>query len=129
VRRPTIAWLLVAQATVFAAWWAVLVIAPASRAYFHCPESRSLGHSHEPTLLTFWLADAGVIATSLAAAFAVWRGRAWAAPALWAAAGGTGYAALYCVAHWIATGASALAVAMMVPSAALAIVLARAGTR
>lgn len=120
MHRPTIAWLLVAQATAFAAWWAVLMIAPASRPYFH---------SHEPTLLTFWLADAAVIATSLAGAFAVWRGRAWAAPALWAAAGGTGFAALYCIAHWIATGASPLAVAMMVPSAALAIVLARVGTR
>jgi hypothetical protein len=120
VRRRIIVGLLAAQAIAFAAWWLVLVIVPASRAEFH---------PHEPSLMAFWLADAAVIATTLAAAIAVWQRLAWARAALWAAAGAITYAALYCVALWIATGAAGLAAAAMAPSAALAIVLAREGSR
>ena len=116
-----IAGLLVAQATAFVVWWAVLLIVPSSRAYFQ-PTGGS-------TPLVFWLADAAVIVTTFAAAFAVMRGRRWAGIALWAAAGGTAYAALYCLAASIATGSAGLAVVFMVPSAVLAIALARAGAR
>ncbi|MEO8702893.1 MAG: hypothetical protein ABI867_22805 [Kofleriaceae bacterium] len=116
MRRQTIAVLLVGQSAAFAAWWTVLLVVPASRAYFHV---------HEPSLLAFWLADAAVIATSLAAAFAVWRRLAWAPAAAWLAAGATGYAALYCIALWLSTGACAIGAITMTASAILGITLAR----
>lgn len=120
VRPWTIALGLVAQAVAFAAWWLVLVIAPSTRAAFHV---------HEPSLLAFWLADAAVIAASLAGALGVVRGRPWTRALVWAAAGGTAYAALTCVALWLATGGAALAAIAMVPAAAFAIVLARSVPR
>lgn len=120
MRPRTIALGLVAQALAFAAWWLVLVAAPSTRAAFHV---------HEPSLLAFWLADAAVIAASLAAALGVVRGRPWASPLAWAAAGGTTYAALSCVALWLATGAAALAALAMLPAAGVAIVLARSVPR
>lgn len=116
--RRLIAWLLVGQAAAFAGWWVVVVNVPASRPYFG-----------DANLMTFWLADAAVIVVTLAAAFAVWRKRWWAGAAAWAVAGATGYAALYGIAHAIATGSAWLGVALMVPSAIVAMVLARAGAR
>lgn len=113
MRRQTITWLLVGQAAASTAWWVVLVVVPASRPYFG-----------DANVMAFWLPDAAVIATTLAAAFAVARGLAWAGAALWLVAGAMGYAALYCIVQ-----GSALAITLMLTSAALAVVLARSGAR
>ena len=109
--RSWIALALVGQAAASAGWWIVLATVPASRAYF-------------PDAGAFWLADVALIATTLAAAFAVWRARAWATAALWLSAGAIGYAALYCV-----VAGTPIAIALMLPSAAVAIGLARIGAR
>jgi hypothetical protein len=99
---------LAAQAALVAAWWALLVIAPAARALFQDPAAP------DTALLAFWLADwALVVVGSALAALLVWRAHPARMPVLWCLTGALGYAALYCLGLSLLTGAAWLASSVM----------------
>lgn len=120
MRRQVLALSLIGEAVAIAIWWLVLVLVPGARAAFH-PQALP-----EAALLQFWLADVALVGVLVVAAIAVWRARAWAPQALWAAAGAISYGALYCVAQWVATRGAPLAALSMVAASLLTIVVARA---
>ena len=103
VRRTVIATALAAEALAIVGWWLVLATAPAIRARFHPPGTPS------STVTSFVVAEAALVLALAVAAVGVWRQRAWAQPARWAAAGAMTYAALFCVGQWLVTGGAALA--------------------
>lgn len=99
------------QAAGGAAWWAVLVAWPGSRAHF-----KAAG-APDATLLAFAPADLLLfVALSAACAVGLARAAAWAWPLLCAHAGAAAYAALYCWALFAQTGDAGAAAALMTPS-------------
>lgn len=114
LQRQLAALYLAAQAALVAAWWALLIIAPAARAPFQDPAAP------DTTLLAFWLADwALVVVGSAATAILVWRAHPARTPALWLLTGALGYAALYCLGLSLLTGAAWLASALMAAASLL----------
>ena len=100
------------QAVGGAAWWALLLGWPASRAAFRASEAPDV------TLLAFGAAD-GLLYAGLSAACArgLARRRRWAWPALLVHAGAASYAALYCWTLTALTGGDGWAGAvLMTPS-------------
>ena len=117
--RSIVASYLIVQAVGTAAWWAMLLLAPASVDWF-----KPSGFSAE-ALLAFWLGDfVLLIAGSLATAWACQRQRSWASIAVWALAAAVWYPALYCVGVSILTDEAWLASAMMVGMAGLTLAMA-----
>lgn len=102
-----------AQALAIAAWWVALLARPEWREAFRPPGAE------DADLLAFILPDAIVVALSLVAAAALWRGHAWGAPLAWGVAGAIGYATAYLVAWATLRDGAWLAVVAMVPAAVL----------
>lgn len=97
-------------------WWLVLALAPEARAHFR------MGAAPDPTLLAFALPDLAVLAPgSLLGAWLVARRDGRAPLVLWAAAGASAYATLYCLAFALDTGLGWAGVAAMLPSALLSL--------
>jgi hypothetical protein len=112
------------QGLLVVAWWALLFARPELAAYFQAPASPAVN------LFAFLLPDLAVAAAGSFAASALSLRRSPMAPhAIWLVAGGVTYAALYCVALWLATGAAWLGVALMAPAAALSLAFALGSTR
>ncbi|MBW3635786.1 MAG: hypothetical protein KY445_04870 [Armatimonadetes bacterium] len=92
-------------------WWAFLLVEPASRALFRpakVPDS---------VLLAFWLPDAVFfIGAGLWAARNLLRSPQTALLPLALHVGGAGYAALFCLAQWLATGEAMWGAILMLPS-------------
>lgn len=111
VLRPlSIAYLLVQSASL-AVYWLVLWISPPARAPFLAPGAP------DSTVLAFAAGDLTVYAgASLAAAYALWRRRRWAWPALLVHAGAATYAATYALLLAIYEPTRALGALMMLPA-------------
>lgn len=118
IRRVAAAYLALQGAAVLA-WWAMLWLAPATRAAFTPPGwPRS-------TLLAFWLPDLALAAGgSLAAAWLTLRGSPARVAGSWFVAGAMAYGTLYCLGASLAAGGAWLSVALMVPGALASIAVA-----
>lgn len=122
--RPACAAYFALQGLLVLAWWALLFARPDLAAYFQAPASPAVG------LFAFLLPDVVIGAAGSFAASALSFRRSPMAPyAIWLVAGGMAYAALYCAALWLATGAAQAAVALMTPAAALSLAFALGSSR
>lgn len=111
VRRAAAAYFALQGALVLA-WWAMLWMAPSTRAPFTPPGWP------QSALMAFWLPDLGLAAGgSLAAAWLTARRMPAAGAARWLVAGAMAYGTLYCLGASLATGGAWLSVALMVPAA------------
>lgn len=91
-------------------WWILLVLAPATRAYFQMGAS-------ETTLMAFWLPDLFLLALgSLAAgALCLYENR-FAIHAVWFVVGAISYASFYCLSFALMTDTGWLGVVFMFPA-------------
>jgi protein-S-isoprenylcysteine O-methyltransferase Ste14 len=104
------------QAAAVVGWWVLLWTIPEARGWF-VPESMT-----GLPLLSFWGADLVVAAGgSVVTAWGVATRQRMAGAAAWLVAGGLGYAALYCLELWRATGEGAIGAVMMTVAAGLSL--------
>jgi hypothetical protein len=102
---------LVLQGVGVIVWWGTLLHFPAARQPFLAPGAP------ETTLFAFLLPDLSVYAaSSLVAAYGLWKGAAWAWPALCVNAGAGVYTALYALSLPLWSGGEWLGAAMMAPA-------------
>lgn len=98
MRRPLASSYFLLQGLSTVAWWALLALWPATRAWFLPP------HNHASALLAFSVPDLTLLAGgSLVAGALARRGSGWALPLSWLVAGAVDYATLYVMA-WAALG-------------------------
>lgn len=117
--RQIVASYLPFQAAGTAAWWALLLIHPASIGWF------SPAAWPAAALLGFWLGDfLLLICGSLATACSTLTDHRWSAIAIWSLTAGVWYPALYCIGVSILTDEAWLASAMMVSMAGLTLAMA-----
>jgi hypothetical protein len=122
VRRAVAAYFTL-QGVAVILWWWVLFAVPSAREWFR------MSPAPDDTLLAFALPDLLILApASLLGAVLVARRYARAPAILWLAAGGSVYAALYCVAFALRTDAGWPGAALMLPSALLSASCAAAAT-
>jgi len=96
------------------AWWIVLLTVPTSRRLFVAPGAP------EVTLLAFVFADLILyVGGSLAAAYGLFRCRAWGWPILCVHAGAAAYASLYVLTLAVWSGSVTAGAAFMAPSLAV----------
>lgn len=93
------------------AWWATLILAPASRGWFQLEERSQF------SLFAFWLPDAVFIAPgSLIAAYFIYSRNRYAPMAMWLVTGAVSYATLYTLAFAMTTDHGWLGVVLMLPA-------------
>lgn len=110
IRRNTVVYYLI-QGIAVAAWWAVLIAKPETKAYFQ------LEPASQTSLMAFWLPDAVLIAAgSLTAAYLVFSRSIYATAAIWLVTGAVSYAAIYTFSYAMTTDAGWLGVVMMFPA-------------
>lgn len=107
------------QATLIAAWWALL--------WSYAPSIRWFLPDGAPAsaLTTFWLPDAVMlVGGSLVAAVAIWRQARWAATAVWSLAVVSWYPTLWCLATSLASNEGWIATALMATMASVSLAMA-----
>lgn len=117
--KRVVASYLIAQGAGTAAWWTLLLLAPASIDWFQ-PRAWPA-----ETLLGFWLSDAVLlILGSFATALVVVQERPWASLAIWSLAAAVWYPTLYCIGVSLLTDEAWIASAMMASMAGLTLAMA-----
>ena len=110
---------LILQAGGTLAWWVLLLLFPASVAWFHPAGWRS------ESLISFWLGDSVLlIFGSLLTAIAIFREKSIATIAIWALTAAVWYPTLYCIGVSLMTDEAWIASAMMGSMAGLTLAMA-----
>ncbi len=107
------------QAIGTAAWWMLLVAYPPSVKWFQPDDWPA------ESLLSFWLADFGlIVAGSIVAAVGAWRRSYWSTTIVWMVAAVTWYPTLVCIATSLRTGEAWVASSMMASMAGMSLAVA-----
>src|ERR1044071_9320187 len=96
-------------------WWLVLLLIPASRAYFKMGDA-------EAALLAFWFPDLLLLGLgSMIGSWLCFRAHHLTLVVLWVVCGAISYASLYCLMFALSTDTAWLGVALMLPAMLLSV--------